>query len=185
MTTISSGTSQGEHGVDVDHKDVRICGGIERLLHEVLPVSLKGTLPVAVVVDADQDLAARWDAVAYQLTIAGYDAPKNPPADGVILTTRQPAVGVWLMPDNALPGALEDFATQLVPAEDPLWTRAVSAVGNICDGAPLHRDSQGRDPHVSRVAGGARNTAGARRDETVLSKQIPICARDSSGGSGS
>src|SRR5215217_7577104 len=89
-----------EHGVDVEHKDVRICGGIERLLHEVLPVSLKGTLPVAVVVDADRDLAARWNAVAYQLTTAGYEAPKNPPPDGVILTDRRPTVGIWLMPDN-------------------------------------------------------------------------------------
>jgi hypothetical protein len=120
-----------EHGVDLEQKDVRICGGIERLLHEILPVSLKGTLPVAVVVDADRDLAARWDAVAYQLTAAGYHAPKSPPMDGVILLDRQPAVGVWLMPDNSLPDALEDFATHLIPTGDPLWPRAVNVVGDI------------------------------------------------------
>lgn len=95
-----------EQGVEIDHKEFRDCGGIERLLHEILPVSLKSSVAsVVVVVDADLDLTARWNAVAYQLAAAGYAVPKSPPAKGLILTDRRPAVGVWLMPDNSLPGS--------------------------------------------------------------------------------
>jgi hypothetical protein len=35
------------------------------------------------------------------------------------------------MPDNSLPGTIEDFATHLIPARDELWPRAVRAVETI------------------------------------------------------
>jgi len=37
-------------------------------------------------------------------------------------------VGVWVMPNNALPGALEDFLRFLVPTGDPFWEHAESSV---------------------------------------------------------
>jgi len=120
-----------EHGVDIE-KEIHSCEGIEPLLDEVLPVSLKGGYEaIAVVVDADTDLEARWNAVAHRLTAAGYEVPPLPPNDGLILSTRRPAVGVWLMPDNALPGSLEDFAKHLIPPDDALWPRATKAVDDI------------------------------------------------------
>jgi len=120
-----------EHGVDIE-KEVHSCEGIEPLLDEVLPVSLKaGYAAIAVVVDADTDLEARWKAVAHRLTAAGYEVPERPPKDGLILSNRRPAVGVWLMPDNSLPGSLEDFAARLIPPDDALWPRALNAVADI------------------------------------------------------
>jgi hypothetical protein len=35
------------------------------------------------------------------------------------------------MPDNSLPGSLEDFATHLIPPDDALWPRAMKAVEDI------------------------------------------------------
>ena len=35
------------------------------------------------------------------------------------------------MPDNVLPGMLEDFVGYLVPPKDPLWIRPVRSVGQI------------------------------------------------------
>jgi len=120
-----------EHGIDIQTK-LHDCKGIDPLLNEILPVSLKAAYSaIAVVLDADDDLAARWNSIERQLTSAGYEVPPHPPKDGLITTNRRPAVGVWLMPDNSLPGALEDFATHLIPDNDPLWPRAVSAVDNI------------------------------------------------------
>lgn len=122
-----------EHGLDLDStKDFHDCGGIERLLHEVLPIMLKSSeRAIAVVVDADLDLLSRWQAITHRLADAGYTVPSTPDAGGLILTDRRPAVGLWIMPDNSLPGAIEDFAVQLIPSGDELWPRAVDAVADI------------------------------------------------------
>ncbi|HEX6094788.1 MAG TPA: DUF3226 domain-containing protein [Thermoanaerobaculia bacterium] len=120
-----------EHAVDISRDDVSICGGIRELLSEVLPVSLKGTFPVAVVVDADTDPQARWTAVTHRLREAGYEPPNDLPPAGLILRSHRPAAGVWLMPDNSLAGMLEDFASNLIPSQDPLWPRAMNAVAEI------------------------------------------------------
>jgi hypothetical protein len=108
--------------------------GISRLL-EGLPEQLKisGLERLGVVIDADTDLSARWDALKHIFTQAGYQQiPRQPLPEGTILLhTELPKVGVWLMPDNQLPGALEDFVSFLVPANDPLWTKAGDCLSNV------------------------------------------------------
>ena len=42
-----------------------------------------------------------------------------------------PRVGVWLMPDNASAGELENFIQKLVPADDPVWPRAQRYIDDI------------------------------------------------------
>ncbi|HET8798226.1 MAG TPA: DUF3226 domain-containing protein, partial [Thermoanaerobaculia bacterium] len=108
-------------------------GGYPRILDEGLPVALKTSAEaLAIVLDADLDLAARWQAVSDRLQNHGYAVPATPSGDGLVLTDRHPVVGVWLMPDNILPGMLEDFAANLV-GDDPLWPRATDAVRSIPD----------------------------------------------------
>jgi hypothetical protein len=57
---------------------------------------------------------------------------KHPHPDGTIIREPgKPVVGLWLMPDNELPGILEDFVGLLVPDNEKprkLWTRATEAV---------------------------------------------------------
>ena len=91
---------------------------------------------VGVVIDADTDLAARWQAVQYRLTQAGYDSvPRDPGPGGTILEppgrTSLPRVGVWVMPDNKTTGILEDFLRFLVPQPDALFDHVIASVCSI------------------------------------------------------
>lgn len=121
-----------EHGLELEQAAFRDCGGIDKLLGDILPVMLKSSLKaIAVIVDADLDLEARWQAIGYRLSTAGYAVPPIPPAEGLVINQNSPAVGVWLMPNNLIPGTLEDFAEHLIHPADALWPRAIRAVADI------------------------------------------------------
>ena len=108
--------------------------GIEALL-EGLPLRLKAEnlLTLGIVVDVDQDLNARWQAIRNHLTTSGYrDVPRRPLNAGWISASSDlPRVGVWLMPDNQISGMLEDFVVQLMPPEDDLRPRAERVLQEI------------------------------------------------------
>jgi hypothetical protein len=94
---------------------------------------------LGIILDADTDLPARWQSVASHLRAAGYrNVPTQPEADGTIIespaSSLLPRVGVWLMPDNKLPGNLEDFLNFLVPDGDGLLTHADQAIASIPEG---------------------------------------------------
>jgi hypothetical protein len=104
--------------------------GIEAVLAEI-PIRLKqeNFHTLGIVIDADQDLAARWQSVSSRLNANGYqNIPKAPPLEGWVYTetaaTNLPKVGVWLMPDNQLPGMLENFVARLILEDDGLLTKA-------------------------------------------------------------
>ncbi len=91
---------------------------------------------LGIILDADTDLHARWQAVAYRLSVAGYtDVPATPVPEGTVIESPTdsllPRVGVWLMPDNQLPGILEDFLRFLVPAGDRLLAHVDQALITI------------------------------------------------------
>jgi len=118
----------------VEIPDEAESGGIEALLKSI-PVRLKisGLRALGIVVDANQNLAGRWQAVCARLRQAGYEnLPSQPDADGFVITlTNRPKVGVWLMPDNQLPGMLENFVTHLIPRGDPLALKAEACLQEI------------------------------------------------------
>jgi hypothetical protein len=106
-------------------------GGIEPLLEE-LSVFLKGTENFGIVLDANDSINNRWDAVRNRAIQAGYTVSATPePAGTVITTNAKPRFGVWIMPDNQMPGMLEDFVGRLVPEGDGLWPMADEVVKNI------------------------------------------------------
>ena len=53
------------------------------------------------------------------------------PAGTVIGHEDLPRVGVWIMPNNTLPGMLEDYLCYLVPEGDTLFERARRCVDEI------------------------------------------------------
>jgi len=117
--------------------EVQEKGGVDNLL-ETLPIELKRSdlAALGIVVDADTDLTARWSRLRSIISRAGEAAvPNRPDANGTILALRRPdrlvRIGVWLMPDNQLPGMLEHFIEFLVPEDDALWPRAVRSVEQI------------------------------------------------------
>ena len=88
---------------------------------------------LGILVDADTNIQARWESLRHELLTAGYSGlPLQPAPEGTVVTqVRRPTVGVWIMPDNTLPGELEDFIPYLIPASDTLWPRARACVEQI------------------------------------------------------
>jgi hypothetical protein len=124
-------------------------GGIDRLL-ETFPVQLKATAieRVGIVVDADLSIADRWRAIQLILRSAGFTSvPNAPDEEGTIITeANKPDVGIWLMPDNRLPGLVEDFAACLIPQNDRLSRLAHQAI----DAIPIN-DRRFSEIHRSKV----------------------------------
>src|ERR1039458_6233071 len=117
--------------------EVKPQGDVLRLL-ENLPVRLKESdvEALGVVIDADTDLAARWQSLHNRLTKAGYqNVPAHPAPAGTILApppeSLLPRVGIWIMPDNQTRGILEDFLRFLVPPGSGLFTHVQSSVGGL------------------------------------------------------
>jgi hypothetical protein len=113
---------------------VQETGGIHELL-QTAPVAIRAGLEcVGVVLDANGDARARWASVRQLLHDEEYrEIPDHPDAGGVVLAGpgTRPRVGVWIMPDNASAGMLEDFAASLVASSDFLWTHAEQAIDAI------------------------------------------------------
>jgi len=108
--------------------------GYEKLIGD-LEVELQASdlQYLGILVDADLDAVNRWIALRSQLVAAGYaNVPPQPNPAGIVLRqTGKPDVGVWIMPDNTLPGMLEDFVVHLVPDGDLLWPRVQTCVAQI------------------------------------------------------
>ncbi|HSI86418.1 MAG: DUF3226 domain-containing protein [Candidatus Methylacidiphilales bacterium] len=117
---------QGHHNIrPLDKKEIRNTEGYTRLLTE-LPIHLKAGLPdsiVGAILDADENLAHRWQSVSDKLKELGYSVPRIPDKHGTIIGSPRvplPRVGIWLMPNNQTNGVLEDFLHFLIPAGDRL-----------------------------------------------------------------
>ncbi len=110
--------------------------GIEALL-DGLPVRIKtrNLETLGIVVDADDDLAVRWQSLTDKLRESGYqNIPSTPPPAGWVydpIDPYLPRVGVWIMPNNQLPVMLEDFVAALIPADDALKTKAEAILTEI------------------------------------------------------
>lgn len=125
-------------GLDLAEKQVQDMDGIFKLLDD-LPAYLKSSeRAVGVIIDADLDASSRWQSVADHVRKAGYEnVPKEPQAAGTILEAQdKPRLGVWLMPNNELPGAIEEFVKLLIPDGDEVWPHAREFVAalpeNLC-----------------------------------------------------
>jgi hypothetical protein len=122
------------HGVDWENTAVTLpfiheTNGINELL-DVIPVAAKGAYTrLGIVLDADVDLANRWQQIRDRLARVGINLPTAPLATGTIVEGFRPTsqLGIWLMPDNRSPGRLEEFLQNLVPSENDCWTFALQA----------------------------------------------------------
>ena len=126
--------------------DIKNKNGIDNLL-ETLKQEFKASdlERLGIIVDADADIAARWQSLRGRLIQSGYNAvPITPAPDGTLIQQEDKhMVGVWLMPNNTLPGMLEDFVSFLGATSDPLWIIAENCLNEISEGhrrfIPNHR----------------------------------------------
>lgn len=94
-------------------------GGIEKLLKpKLISTRLKRAdlAALGLMVDADEEPIARWNSIRNVCLPSIPDLPESLPEEGLIHpTTIGPKFGVWMMPDNKMPGMLETFLVNLVP----------------------------------------------------------------------
>jgi hypothetical protein len=121
-----------------DRPLVRAFGGIDQLLDQVVSVLKASDLErLAIVLDADENAHSRWSQLRDRLRAAGYqEAPDAPSPEGTMVRLpvdqRTVLFGAWIMPDNRLPGMLEDFLMLLIPDDD----RLLPHVDRFLDGIP-------------------------------------------------
>lgn len=116
-------------------------GGIDKLLKSMMVELRPGSSDdYAYVVDADaagveedKQFEARWTSMRDRLLRCGYtNVPSTPNPAGVYSQqTDLPRVGVWMMPDNQVRGALEDFVELLITPGDLLWPFAQQCVRTL------------------------------------------------------
>ena len=90
---------------------------------------------LGILLDANEDSNARWRAVADRLRQERIEVPRSPASSGTLIdeTSRSPRIGIWLMPDNASSGELEDFVSQMISDDDPVWPRAQCYIDGILE----------------------------------------------------
>ena len=90
---------------------------------------------LGIIIDADTDVAARWQALRDRLIRSGYSTvPTTPNSNGTIIEEEgRPIIGIWLMPDNKIPGMLENFVSFLIPPGDSLWPMAEDVIHKVIE----------------------------------------------------
>ena len=112
--------------------DVVDCGGIDNLEKRIpLLFKVSGIEAVGIIVDADENLPARWSTLRSRLSTAGFEMPDSLPQAGLVVENGLHKAGVWIMPDNSSSGMLEDFASFLIPKEDALLPVVHATLGSI------------------------------------------------------
>jgi hypothetical protein len=111
--------------------DLKSAGGDTSLL-ELFSATVTGGAHrvIAAVIDADSDVSARWQSLRDRLGPLGYHLPPEPDSQGTVVSGER-TIGLWLMPDNRIPGKLENFVELLIPRDDVLWPYARAAVASI------------------------------------------------------
>ena len=132
---LPEGVFRMEIGATSDQvSDSADAGGYEHLRNSLdARLSESGLARLGIVTDADDDIEARWQSLRTAFTELGYLAvPERWDAAGTVFgQDGKPTIGIWLMPDNANRGALEDLAWSLIGEEHPLRGYASEVVDGI------------------------------------------------------
>ena len=115
-------------------------GSVQEVLSAISSeVKVSGREAVGIMVDANDDLASRWQALADKVSRVGVVLPASPCQSGTIVRQipnfPRLRLGVWLMPDNVTSGELEHFIAAMIPEEDPVWPLASEYIGRIAEPA--------------------------------------------------
>jgi hypothetical protein len=113
---------------------LRDCKGCDNIINaDAIGVELKadGIEALGILLDADEHPRDRWIAIRNACRKSGISMmPDELPIDGLVVQTdNEIRVGIWIMPDNKLPGMLETFLGYLLPDDtSPLWELAKSTI---------------------------------------------------------
>ena len=136
------------HGIDALRQTSGTPATSESALFEIAPkdgaanvvksieaeVNVIGRVALGIVIDADRDIETLWRQLTTEFGGKfGLSLPDAPDAGGTIVGDYQPRIGIWIMPDNASPGELENFAVPMIPASDNAWSHARRYIATLPD----------------------------------------------------
>jgi hypothetical protein len=111
------------------------CDGFENIIDkDVIATELKasGRETLGILLDADDCPINKWIAIRNACINSGLisNMPKDLPVEGLIIDADNGVrFGIWIMPDNKLPGMLETFLGYLLPTgTSSLWDLAEKTV---------------------------------------------------------
>jgi hypothetical protein len=113
---------------------VKPLGGVDKLFDDLrVRLKARNERRLAIVLDADENLTTRWQAIWQRVEEAFPGRfPVEPVAEGtVVALDADLTFGVWVMPDNLLPGTLETFLAFLVPPGDALLPQVDALLGSL------------------------------------------------------
>lgn len=113
--------------------EIKPAGDVHKVLEGMRPaVSVSNGRSVGFVLDADSAPQDRWDAVCDRLQGFGLALPDRIPKHGFVgdVPALKARVGVWIMPDNRMSGALEHFLKDLIDRNDAMLPLAETATEN-------------------------------------------------------
>ena len=94
------------------------CGNDDRVLKRLNALISQANLPkkIGVMLDADGEVANRWESIKAKLRAYNYEFPDPPEPSGTIIegNSIRPRLGIWLMPNNQTSGMLEDFCVDMM-----------------------------------------------------------------------
>ena len=126
----ANGISWGEKTKPIVYIDSY--GGAQFITEDVISTELKasGLTTLGLIVDADNDLHARWQSVRNACLKSIPDIPKELPETGLIHSINTGIkFGIWIMPDNQTRGMLETFLAYIIPNQSELiWKYAQEVV---------------------------------------------------------
>jgi len=122
-----------QHGIDKTLVGAEANQGITQIVDNLdVYLDASGLVHLGIIVDADEDINARWQSLQHRLRQHSYPVPALPdPAGTVIEAESLPRVGIWIMPDNQTRGILEDFLRFLVPAGSNLFGHVRTSIATI------------------------------------------------------
>lgn len=98
---------------------------------------------LGIVFDADELGERRWERLRVELAPLLVNIPEKPEANGTVVSFGgNKRLGIWVMPDNCLPGKLEDFLGFLVKENDSLLPR----VDQFLQSLPTREECPARYP---------------------------------------
>lgn len=112
---------------------VKDCQGIDKLLKQIPSYIKLRNINLGILIDADENLQGRWQALSSLLSPLGYSFSDHPDPLGSIVTSLQfeTKVGIWILPNNQIHGMLEDFAKILIPINNVLIDQAERIISEI------------------------------------------------------
>lgn len=119
-------------GTDLENRfNIDDKGGKDPLLAAIRnEVRVSGREALGILLDADNDVQSRWNAVIHALSRVDVTGPGAPDPSGTIIDDR-PRIGIWLMPNNVSSGELEEFVAGMIPTNDPVWPRSEAYIDGI------------------------------------------------------